>query len=322
MKVSVVVPVYGVEKYIERCVRSLFEQTLDSIEYIFIDDCSPDHSMEILERLFQEYRLRLTAENKIVRTVRMPTNSGQAAVRRHGIQLCTAQYVIHCDSDDWIDKDMYRQMYEKATADDSDIVITDYYRSDGVNHTKYRGIIKDCILQNGYLNSLLAYNCSTSVWNKLIRRDLYLQPIIYPTDNMWEDYALCVQLFYYAKKIAYLPRPYYYYYYNQNSICYSNIDKRQNQIIRNADLILNFLTENKVDAKHEIEMLKYAARNELVIHTGSRFYLEKWRNTYPEINRSIFFNKYLPPKLKLKYILIYIGLYGFVYKLKKQLFSK
>ena len=82
-KVSVLVPVYGVEKYIERCARSLFEQTLDDIEFIFVDDCTPDRSIEILESVIEKYRLRFAEKKYDVRIERMPTNSGQAAVRRH-----------------------------------------------------------------------------------------------------------------------------------------------------------------------------------------------------------------------------------------------
>ena len=84
-KVSIIIPVYGVEKYIERCARSLFEQTLDCIEYIFVDDCSPDKSIEILERIIEEYRPRFAGERKVVQIERMLTNSGQAAVRKHPI---------------------------------------------------------------------------------------------------------------------------------------------------------------------------------------------------------------------------------------------
>lgn len=81
-KVSIIVPVYGVEKYIERCCRSLFEQTLDDIEYLFIDDCSPDRSIEILKKVLDEYPHR---KNQ-VHIHRMGKNSGQAAVRKWGMR--------------------------------------------------------------------------------------------------------------------------------------------------------------------------------------------------------------------------------------------
>ena len=93
-KISVIVPVYNVAGYIERCAMSLFEQTLHDIEYIFIDDCTPDDSMEILQSVIEKYKLRFMAEKKIVKIGSMPANSRQAAVRRHGILLSTGDFII------------------------------------------------------------------------------------------------------------------------------------------------------------------------------------------------------------------------------------
>lgn len=126
-KVSVIIPIYGVQKYIERCVRSLFEQTLDDIEYLFIDDCSPDGSVRIIMRILDEYPNR--KEQVIIH--RMEQNSGQAKVREWGMKNATGDYVIHCDSDDWTDLMMYESMYQKALEEDADVVVCDYYKSDG-----------------------------------------------------------------------------------------------------------------------------------------------------------------------------------------------
>ena len=104
-KVSIIVPVYGAEKYIERCARSLFEQTLDDIEFIFVDDCTPDRSIDILKVVIEKFRLRFGEKKYVVRIERMPMNSGQGAVRRHGIQLATGDYITFCDSDDFMPED-------------------------------------------------------------------------------------------------------------------------------------------------------------------------------------------------------------------------
>ena len=131
-KVSVIIPIYSVEKYIEKCAHSLFKQTLDDIEYIFIDDCTPDHSIEIIKDVLEQYPHR----KKQTRIVRMPMNSGIGAVRKHGIQLATGDYIIHCDSDDWVDVTMYENMYKKALEENLDIVFCDYYETDRFNHKK------------------------------------------------------------------------------------------------------------------------------------------------------------------------------------------
>lgn len=215
-KVSVIIPVYGVEKYIERCARSLFEQTLDCIEYIFVDDCSPDKSIEILERIIEEYRPRFAGERKVVQIERMLTNSGLAAVRKHGIQFSTGDYVIHCDSDDWVDTDMYRLMYEEAKHNDADIVMCGYKVTDGMR------IFNECYHQQTnktkILSSILTMHESWSVWNKMCKRSLYDNDIVYPTLAMGEDMVLTTQLVLSAQRIAVVNKALYNYFYNPNSI--------------------------------------------------------------------------------------------------------
>ena len=105
-KVSVIIPVYNAGKYIERCVRSLFEQTLDDIEYIFVDDCSPDDSMDVLQKVLSEYPQR--KEN--VTLIRHKANTGQSGARKSGMHVAKGEYIIHCDADDWVDLDMYERM--------------------------------------------------------------------------------------------------------------------------------------------------------------------------------------------------------------------
>ena len=80
-KVSVIIPIFQAEAYIERCVRSLFCQTLDGVEYIFIDDCSPDQSMKILDMLIEEYHERIVEMSWVIRIEKMPINRGQAAAK-------------------------------------------------------------------------------------------------------------------------------------------------------------------------------------------------------------------------------------------------
>ena len=107
---SVIIPVYNVEDYIEKCARSLFEQTLDNIEYIFVDDCSMDKSIEILQQIVKDYPSR----EGLVKIVQTPKNSGQYFVRKFGMQFVSGKYLIHCDSDDWIDSTMYEEMFKIA----------------------------------------------------------------------------------------------------------------------------------------------------------------------------------------------------------------
>lgn len=285
-KISVIIPVYKVSLYIERCARSLFEQTLDDIEYIFIDDCSPDDSMEKLQSVIEQYRLRFAEENKVVRIVRMPTNNGQAVVRRHGIQLATGNYIIHCDSDDWVDTDLYKTMYEEAVLSDADIVkcpIRDEYKNGGKTRP-FHNLPFSCneILENWWHDSEGMF-----CWNKLVRRNIYIDNELKPFDgvNMWEDNGLMLRVFYYAKGFSQIEGPVYHY--NQvNSGAMTNDYSRNkiDQMIKCARLIGDFF-ENKPDGtkyKKTVLSLKFLAKLNLVTTRYDR--LEEFYKIFPESN--------------------------------------
>lgn len=109
-KISVIIPVYGVERYIEQCACSLFEQTMqDGIEFIFVDDCSPDKSIEILENVLREYPHR----EQQVKIIRHTENQGLGGARKTGMEYATGEYIIHCDSDDWVEPECMKRFIEK-----------------------------------------------------------------------------------------------------------------------------------------------------------------------------------------------------------------
>ena len=155
-KVSVIIPVYGVENYIERCARSLFEQTLDEIEYLFINDCTQDNSIDVLKKVLKEYPSR---QSQVI-IHHMDKNSGQAVVRQWGMTHARGEYIIHCDSDDWVSFEMYEKMLDFAKDKNYDIVYCDYYSSDGTNKNRVIQKTKSVLLQG-------------PVWNKIVKRSIY-----------------------------------------------------------------------------------------------------------------------------------------------------
>ena len=304
-KVSVIIPVYGVEKYIERCARSLFEQTLDDIEYIFVDDCTPDKSIEILERIIEEYRPRFTGERKVVRIERMFTNSGLAAVRKHGIQFSTGDYVIHCDSDDWVDTDMYRLMYEEAKRTDADIVMCGYKTTDGVR------VFNECYHQQTnktkLLSSLLTMHESWSVWNKMCKKSLYDNDIVYPTLAMGEDMVLTTQLILNAQRIAVVNKALYNYFYNPNSITHvqseSSRYKHWKDSAENAKTVISIFKKKGLEHEYanELEYLKFLQKELTGSLARTKKYSKEWLEMFQEINWKTFSNPFMPNSRKLKY---------------------
>lgn len=308
-KVSVIVPVYGVEKYIERCARSLFEQTLDDIEYLFIDDCTPDRSIEILRKVLEEYPQRKPQ----VMIHRMAQNSGQAAVRKWGMQNATGEYVIHCDSDDWVDKDTYRALYDKARAEKSEIAICDL----AVSNEESNRIVAGCsnIDKALFLRDVCSMCTSWSLCNKIICRELYQGDFVFPENNMGEDMAIMIQLIIKVSKIAYVPNVFYHYFNNPTSITrvndYKCIEMRFFQVKKNTDIALHAL-ENYGFAKNNLNALcvmKLNVKRQLLPLVHCKKYYGIWRSTYPETNKQIWLSPYISFKEKLKYALTLVRMY-------------
>lgn len=316
-KVSVIVPVYGVELYVERCVRSLLEQTLDDIEYLFIDDCTPDSSMNIVQNVINEYPQRANQ----VSFYKMPINSGSAAVRKYGMLLAKGEYVIHCDSDDYIELDMYASMYAMAKERNLDMVLCDFFASDD-NHNIGCTQIFDST-SNSVFRLLLAGILHGSTCNKLVRRKIYVNNRIdYPVDNQWEDKALMVQLAFYSKSVGHLNRPLYHYCYNPKSLSniqtITSIGRRYSQMKNNAELIISFLKRNDLMSEYEDEILlmKYNVRGCYDILVSEDKYYKIWRSIYPEIDQNIFKNKLFSLRNKVHYWLVYFRVYPFFFVIK------
>lgn len=119
-KISVIVPVYNVEKYLDRCLKSIVTQSLKDIEIIIVNDCSPDNSLKIIKK-YMEIDRRIILIDKI-------KNEGLTSARNSGLEIAQGEYILHIDSDDWIEQDYLKDMYELAIKYDADMVISDYYR--------------------------------------------------------------------------------------------------------------------------------------------------------------------------------------------------
>ena len=175
-------------------------QSLDDLEYIFVNDCTPDNSMEVLDRIIAQYPDR----QQQIRIINLPENKGAAYAREVGIKAATGEYVIHCDSDDWIDTDMYRLLYEKAECGKHDIVICDWYETDGVQHIHRQ---QDLDKRPDIMQGLINRSISGSLCNKLISTALYKEIVDFPKAHMMEDVFYSIQLFAKNKKESIRPNP-------------------------------------------------------------------------------------------------------------------
>lgn len=312
-KVSVVVPIYGVEEYIERCARSLFEQTLEDIEFIFVDDCTKDNSLFVLEKVIKDYPGR----SKQVHILHHEVNKGLSRARETGVKHASGEYIAHCDSDDWIEKNAYETMYIYAKASDYDFVKSAHFISDGISKT-----IKDVYAVNGVtkdsaLRYLLSCNGWNSIWDTMTKRSLY-KHVVFTDDTMLEDFFVVTQLLLSSKRVGVINQPFYYYFQNSNSICHINdeqaIIKKAFQSYRNASFIIGKIRE-KYHNKYQKEtvVLKYTPRRILIPIMDNTLNYQYWTQLYDGNRFEVLLSPLLSSVLKLQYYLVEFHLY-FLYR--------
>lgn len=232
LKVSVVVPIYKVEKYLERCIKSLLNQTLDEIEIILVNDGSPDNSQKIID-----YYAKLFP-NKIVPLLK--ENGGLSDARNFGIPYAKGEYISFIDSDDYVDKTFLEKMYNQAIMTDSEIVICGYYTVDEITGT-YNWLQKgnldffNCSLSD---NHALLHNNAPYAWNKIYHRSLFEKNnILFPKGCIWEDIPTIYPLLACANKISKVDEPLIYYIQKRKGSITSTYSRNMLQLFQSLSLL-------------------------------------------------------------------------------------
>lgn len=287
MKVSVVIPVFRVEKYIERCVRALMEQTLEDVEFLFVDDASPDGSMEIVKRVVAEY-------NRTVRFLVHERNKGLPAARNTGLEAATGEYIYHCDSDDWPECTLLEKLVTAAEKADADFVYCEFFLSFSdkeryMSQTSYTDSME--MLEKGFLAGMTKYN----VWNKLVRRKLYIDNgLCFPDGHTNGEDLLMVKAIRMANKVAYVPEALYHYNRtNENAITKTYSEKHFTDIKFNTDDVIRFLKEHPITHPEYLEFFKLNQKLPFLF-SQSRQQYRLWKLWYPEANKYIQKNREWP----------------------------
>ena len=308
--VSIVIPVFGVEKYIEKCSRSLFEQDYPDIEFIFVNDHTTDNSIKILESLIKEYPQR----EKDIYIINKQQNEGLPQARATGLKYCHGSYIIHVDSDDWVEPNYISSLVQKALESKAEIVWCDYLIE---TTTQSEQIINnyETDSQIEILKKLLTGEFHSAVWNKLISKNLYTPETEFTRFNQLEDLVLTTQHFLNAKKWAYVPRLLYHYRINNTSLSFSDkrIKKRCYEEYYNFKKVLHYLKKKNINLSelepvlsNRINGLKMA----LLKYPENRNF-EEIKSFYPESIKNLYslhapflgkFKLYLFAKFNLKII--------------------
>lgn len=325
MKVSVIVPIYKVEAYIGRCARSLFGQTLQDVEFIFVDDATPDGSIAILEETIKQYPQRRSQ----IKIIRHSENKGLPTARNSGLRVAAGEYIFHCDSDDYVDSSALEKLYEAAVASEADYVWCDWYLA----FPQSKRYMQQPFYQTSEeaLRGVLAGGMKYNVWNKLVKRSLYIDNGISFPDGygMGEDMTM-ICLLACAKQVAYVPSALYYYVKREGE-AFTNIwnDKHITSLRHNTQITIYFLKQRfSSSLDREMAWFKLNVKLPFLISDNKQLY-KLWTESYPEANKHIWTNKQLSRRIRLlqlfasrqwfylvhlHYMLIYKLIYGIIFK--------
>jgi len=234
-KVSIIIPVYNVEQYINECIDSILAQTFTDFELLLVDDCSPGNSPKICD----EY----AKQDMRIKVIHKSQNEGASLARKTGLEKSSGDYVLFIDSDDWIEKDMLNALYGKAVSEDCDMVVCDcFYCEENqkkILRQKFYGFDTVAVIKN-----IFSFKIRAFLVNKLVKRELYLRAK-FPVYSRSEDYVISIQNVCNSKKIGYVGTPFYNYRYNMQSLSNNTETAVQGRIDENRNwrTLLIFLKE-------------------------------------------------------------------------------
>ena len=238
--VSVIVPFYNVENYIEKCLETLVNQTLQDIEIILVNDGSQDKSVDIVKKYLNKYPNKITYLEK--------ENGGLSDARNYALPYAKGEYIAFLDSDDYVEKTMYKDMYELAKKENSDMVECDFYWEYPDKKKEDIGII--------YKNKKeMLEKVRVVAWNKLIKKEiLEKSKIIFPKAYRYEDVEFTYKLIPYIEKVSFLKKPCVHYIQREGSIS-NKQNERNKEIFDVLEHVINYYIENKWynEYKNELE---------------------------------------------------------------------
>jgi glycosyltransferase involved in cell wall biosynthesis len=293
-KVSIIVPVYNVEKYIDKCLFSLVNQTLTGIQIIIVNDGSEDASEDIIMDYQRRYSDKITYVKK--------KNGGLSDARNVGIQYAIGEYIGCTDGDDYAEITMFEKMYNEAKRINADLVACDYYHEYPNKIIPKTGEI--------YNREDILIKAKVSAWNKIIKSEIVKDTgIQYPIGLRYEDVEYFYKIALHIKKIGFVKEPLYYYVQRENSICHIQSEKNKD-IFKILENVLVYYKKMGVYDQYE-DQLEYVYLQELLGGTffrivkisdknlRNRILIENWRklnDTFPNWKK----NKILQSRITLK----------------------
>ena len=245
-KISVIVPIYRVEQYLEKCINSILQQSYDNLEIILVDDGSPDNCPLICDT-YQEKDERVRVIHK--------KNGGLSSARNAGLEIATGEYITFVDSDDYIARDMVEVLYRNLIKYNSEISVCfwkEFLESDEVSEEKSEEYAV-CVMDNVQAMKKMLYQRGTDscAWGKLFSKELFNE-IRFPVGKIYEDIAIMYYVFDKAKSVVFADYPGYFYLQRNTSII-------RNKFSDSKMSVIDFVEENERFLKEKYPLLKNAA---------------------------------------------------------------
>lgn len=261
--VSVIVPVYKTEKYLDRCVSSLLVQTEKNIEIILVEDGSPDNCPTMCDEWAErDSRIRVVHQK----------NSGLSTARNVGIELSHAPYIMFCDSDDEVSPDFCRIPIEQMRIHDAEIAVFDFDMTDEdgniLKNQKFRMTVEGVMNRDEALCRMASQDIYEFAWNKCYRREMFCN-VRYPDGQTWEDMVTTYPLFAAAQRVVVMKDVLYYYRQRPDSLIHENPSTAIDAIVERRDMMCRYL--HKICPSAETYMQMLAAKEEI------KFLCIKWK---------------------------------------------
>lgn len=321
-KLSIIVPVYGVEKYIDKCLNSLVKQSLKEIEVIVVNDGTKDNSQKIVDKYVKKYPDKIKSYIK--------ENGGQGSARNYGLKKASGEYIGYVDSDDFVEKDMYKKLYNKAKENNYDIVVCGNYNVS----EDYQNKNIDAFINNYNTDLENIFFGKMAVWNKIYKRDILIKNKLEFKEKVWyEDLAFTLKAIMNSNTFAFIDEPLYDYLIREGSTMNNSNVQRNLEILDAFNDILSYIQHNKKEeyfSKIEflaidhiyisaiVRVLKAEADDKVKRETINKL-LDYMNKKFPNYKNNKYINT-LSKNRKIIYKLINIKMYGLInliFKVKK-----
>jgi len=290
VKVSVIIPFFNAAEHLEGCAASLLKQNLHGLELIFVNDCSTDRSLKVLEETIRKFSNHHIA----VKIIQHKKTLGVACARNSGLLHATGLYVGWVDADDWVDENMFFDLYGRAVETKADIVWSPFFMD--FKDKQYLDEQRISENKHNYMKALIRGEMQGMLWNKLFLRAVITgnQLGFLPGCNMGEDRNFLFKVLFYSRKIAREPNSFYHYVQSNPTAMTRDIRmERVYEEIANNDDIVRFIKDQKISSISKRDLNDFLANGKRRLLLSSDIAdFKRWREIHPETNTLVWHIKF------------------------------